>query len=411
MASSSLCSGGYAYNYYHGDKYWHERLLIGHLEGDFWYICTPDGDMYDEQISSDNPDLVAMRAGAGAGGRQRPTGLGPLVHVFKYMIDSKRARLFAEGTPHLKAERKRRGLPAEIDDPPEKSKAILPAAEGSWVLAEAAGSLKIGDAIDPSTSLVRIGDAGLDIIDDKVRQIRWLAGGKKIHDDFIKSRTAEIRAQLSACDAAAVESGWQQAVNMADEDVRTLSVKFGVDGSRRRTFRESLEEMEEAPFDDWPLEGPRTCQWVVREISRLAEGPRAQHSLWLRGSKIPDGDRAGYEDAVLAQILETAVTYDALSVVNLACMELLVRRRQLLAEAHVGNPSAPSYEGGEYFLGAGRTAAGAVIAPALTNHVAEKMRADASIQKERRKLAETRTLPSPKKPAKGAGRGGGGGPE
>ena len=194
-------------------------------------------------------------------------------------------------------------------------------------------------------------------------------------------------------------------------DVRTLSLKFGADGTRRRAFRESLEEMGEAPFDDWPLEGPRTCQWVVREISRLAEGPRAQHSLWVRGSKIPDGDRAAYEDLVLAQILETAVTYDALSVVNLACMELLVRRRQLLAEAHLGNPSAPSYDGGEYFLGAGRTAPGAVIAPALTNHVAEKMRADASIQKERRKLAETRTLQPPRKPAKGAGRGVGGGPE
>ena len=53
MASSSLCTGGYAYNYCHGNNYWHTRLLIGHLEGDFWYICTPDGDMYDEQISAD----------------------------------------------------------------------------------------------------------------------------------------------------------------------------------------------------------------------------------------------------------------------------------------------------------------------------------------------------------------------
>ena len=82
-------------------------------------------------------------------------------------------------------------------------------------------------------------------------------------------------------------------------------------------------------------------------------------------------------------------------------MELVVRRRQLLAEAHVANPAAPSYEGGDYFLGAGRTASGAVIAPALTSHVSDRLRGDAAIQKERRKIAENRTLQAPRKPGKG----------
>ena len=43
--------------------------------------------------------------------------------------------------------------------------------------------------------------------------------------------------------------------------------------------------------------------------------------------------------------------YDALDVSNLACMELVCQRRQLLADAHAASPSAPSYLGAEHYLG------------------------------------------------------------
>ena len=416
----SLKTGGYAFLFYYGDVYWHQRLLIGRLEDDFWYICTPDGDMYDEQISDANPDLVNVKGGTGDDGLGVPVALGELVHCFKRgfgrvgLTEIKHGRLMAEGKAYLEEERERRGVPetalaeqprVEARAPSEHSRGEprLPPPAGIWVMAETAGSLKIGDSISPSVDMVKIGDTGLDVIVGEVRQIRWLSGGPAEKDAFIKERGASLRSEVDA-DGAVDDAATVQG---PAEDVRTMSVKFGRDGSRRRTFRESLEEMEEVPFDDWPVDGPRTCQWVTREISRLAEGPRAQHALWLQGSRIPDGDRAIHEDSVLAQILETAVTYDALNVNNLACMELVVRRRQLLAEAHVANPSAPSYEGGDYFLGAGRTASGAVIAPALTSHVSDRLRGDAAIQKEKRKIAENRTLQVPRKQGKGAGKAGG----
>ena len=418
--ATSLKTGGYAFLFYHGDAYWHQRLLIGHLESDVWYICTPDGDMYDEQISEDNPDLVSVKVGTGDDGLGSPAGLGEFVHCFKRgfgrvgLTESKHARLMAEGEEYLKAERERRGVhgPALVAQPRVEPRAPsehsrgeprLPPPAGIWVMAETAGSLKIGDSISPSADLVKIGDTGLDVIAGKVRQIRWLTGGPAEKDAFIEERGAFLRSEVDA-DGAIDDAATAQG---PAEDVRTMSVKFGRDGSRRRTFRESLEEMEEVPFEDWPVDGPRTCQWVTRKISRLAEGPRAQHALWLQGSKIPDGDRAIHEDSVLAHILETAVTYDALNVNNLACMELVVRRRQLLAEAHVANPAAPSYEGGDYFHGAGRTASGAVIAPSLTSHVSDRLRGDAAIQKERRKIAESRTFQATRKPGKGAGKAGG----
>ena len=38
-----------------------------------------------------------------------------------------------------------------------------------------------------------------------------------------------------------------------------------------------------------------------------------------------------------------AVKYDGLNIVNLACFELAVRRKQLIAQAHSYSPGAPSY--------------------------------------------------------------------
>jgi hypothetical protein len=208
--------------------------------------------------------------------------------------------------------------------------------------------------------------------------------------------------RIKQCRSARATAG-QEAVST--DDARTLSVKYGADGTRRRIFRDSSEEMLEADFADWPVLGPRTCLWNVREICKMAEGPRAQHTMWVRGAKIPDGDRAIFEDEVLASMMEMAVTYDGLNIANLASFELLCRRRQLLAEAHVHNPGAPSYSGSEYYMGLGLRPGAAVVSPMLTQHVSEKMKSDSMILKERRKADETRSLAMPRRKGKGKGEG------
>ena len=147
-------------------------------------------------------------------------------------------------------------------------------------------------------------------------------------------------------------------------------------------------------------------EWLMRETCRHAEGPRAQHLKWVQQSKIPDGDRAVREDRILAQCMELAVTYDCLNVMNLASFEVIARRRQLLAEAHIHNPSSPNYEGALYFMGDGERPGGALVAPSLALHVSEKLKVEAAISKEKRKAAEARTLaPGPKRKGKEKGEG------
>lgn len=265
---------------------------------------------------------------------------------------------------------------------------------GKWVVAEPSGDYQVGDEILLSSNAVAIGDIGVDLADGVAVRVQRLEAGVAAAADFRERRLRDFK---SWSDPMTAETG--------EDDVRTSSVKFGPDGSRRRNYREAVKSMTEVDFSDWPLEGPRTCAWVAREVARVAEGPRSQHGLWVRGSRIPDGDRAIHEDLVLATIFEMVVCYDCLNVANLASMEVLCRRRQLLVEAHSANPAAPSYEGGDYFLGTGSRPGGAIVAPNLASFVSERLRADAAILKEKRKLAEARNLRPAAAPKKGGGRG------
>ena len=121
---------------------------------------------------------------------------------------------------------------------------------------------------------------------------------------------------------------------------------------------------------------------------------------WLKAAEIPSGDRSRFEHHLLSAMLETAVAYDSLQVSNLACFELLARRLQHIEAAHVGNPNAPDYEGTSHYMGSAEKRGGALIAPALSVHVAGKFRDEAAANKEIRKAKES-TRPQATPPYKG----------
>ena len=173
---------------------------------------------------------------------------------------------------------------------------------------------------------------------------------------------------------------------VAGDDARTLSIKYRVNGERSRSFKESVQELRVVDFDDFPF-NPRTCLEYVKEVSNVAESALAQHTMWVTQSGIPNGDRAIWEDDVLARVIDLALKFDGLNIANLASFELLVRRRQLIA-AHAYSPSAPTYEAADHFLQVGHRPGGAIVVQSLTKHVAEKLHQEGQILKERRKLRE-----------------------
>ena len=94
----------------------------------------------------------------------------------------------------------------------------------------------------------------------------------------------------------------------SSEDVRTLEVRYGFNGERQRSFRESVKELVMTEFEDFPLQ-PRTTLDYVRAVASVAESATAQHHIWVNSSGIPAGDRSVYEDQVLARILDEALCY------------------------------------------------------------------------------------------------------
>ena len=182
------------------------------------------------------------------------------------------------------------------------------------------------------------------------------------------------------------------------EDVRTLPVKYESTGERYRNFDEAACLMTEEPFDeqDWPIEGPRSALWWIKSTRRLGLTPLARHSRWVAESGVAASDRSIYEHEVISHCVELASTVDQINIGSLACFEQLIRRLQLIEEAHVMSPANPSYDGAEHWLGNGRRKAGVLVFLQLARHVAGKVREETEVAKERRKAREERRLVPPR---------------
>ena len=239
-----------------------------------------------------------------------------------------------------------------------------------WVLGECCGGRKIGEQVVPPAGLPTLGDYGLMSMVDMDGNSRAV---------LIKKMAID---QIPA---------------FCDERVRCARDATAVDGEER-SAADDITEMEDFPYE------PRTCLPYLQAIVSVSESAYGQHLQWIQQAKIPEGSRAIYEDETLAHILDVAVCSDGLAVCNLASFELLVRRRQLLAEAHSYSPNAPSYEGAEYWMGNRFKTGGGIVIPSLTEHVARRLHADAQILKERRKLEENKGK-AKGKPSKGGPKG------
>ena len=369
---------------------WHTRLVLGHVQGLEFLIQTPDGDIYSEILDVSNPDLVNFVPGDDGGGVP-PVLAGANIYGFRPMTPVVLAGHLARGRAEVAAERARRGLPP----------IVAPVAVGGdqiWVLAEMIDGRKIGETVFPPVGVVSDGDWGLmSIVDSNGASRPTLI--RRISPAEVGSFCEE---RIRLCRIAESSEGDDRS---AADDVRTLEVKYGLSGERQRMFRESIHEMQEVEFTDFPLT-PRTTLPYLRAIASVSESSFAQHLAWVSQSKIPENDRSIHENEVLSRVIDAAVTYDCLNICNLASFDI-VRRKQLIASAHSMNPMAPSYDGSEHFMGSSYSVGGGIIVPELAEHVSRKMQQESAILKERRKLAEAKSKGGKKGKDTGAPKGGG----
>lgn len=363
---------------------WHTRLLLAQTNGSSWVILTPDMDMYEEEMSLHNPDLNGFYYAGLAGGipphipagsvygfrAMNPLVLGDYMRQGRILADSLRAPAAVVAAPAA--------------GPVAPAAAAVDVADTAM---ETGGGYAKGSVIvsDPTPL-----PAGHHLIGD--RALIPVAGG------------AIFAKKMLAAEAARV----------ANDDLRTLPVKFDAEGTRRREFSSAVEKMsgEEPAGGGLQLSGPATCLKMMKAMRDQSFTPITYHEFWLRSGDIPRGDRSIYEHECLSRILEAMACVDQLNLPALQGAELMCRRLQVIREAHRISPSAPDYSAADHFMGWRFRKGQQGVDSDLAAHVANELKAEAAISKEARKAREEANLrrrPNPKSSPKGGGSRGGGG--
>ena len=185
-----------------------------------------------------------------------------------------------------------------------------------WVLYEFVKGRKIGEAVTVPDRAPRLEDRALIRVTD--------SDGRSVITMAAKMDSADLsgycEGRIASCRDAEASAGEDK---LAGDDVRTMSVKYLANGDRGRNFKDTVKEYVQVEFDDWPLH-PRTCQDCLNAICEVAESCYTQHLAWVQQARIPEGDRAIYEDELLSKVIDTAGRYDYLNIVNLASFEMII---------------------------------------------------------------------------------------
>ena len=199
-----------------------------------------------------------------------------------------------------------------------------------------------------------------------------------------------------------------QASEFTLEDLRVLPVRFDNEGVRRREFNLSVERMSgQAPQGGGlQLSGPATCLNLMKSLRDQGFTPVTFHEHWIRSSEIPRGDRSTYEHEVLSRVLESLACVDQLNLPALQGVELICRRLQVIREAHRISPGARDYSAADHFMGWKYRKSGSGVDSELAAHVANELKAEASIAKEARKAREEQDARRRRNPPKKGGDGG-----
>lgn len=309
------------HNYGEVPVLYHTRIILGHITGMEYLIYTPDGDSYVEVCDPSNADLTDFQVGADDGslpGAIPPNG----VYAFAPMSVADFNRILAAGRLEVleRGPRGRRGLP-DVGAP-------LAGDQMVWILAEMIPGHKIGERVTPQAGHARDGVWGLATMTDSENCTRPVL----VHQIAVDAIPAfcEKKIQLA-----------RESIAAEGEDTHAGS------GERQRSFKETVAELQQVEFEDWPLE-PRTALAYLKAVAQVAESSFGQHLSWVQQSRIPENDRVVRENEVLSRAIDYAICYDHLNVANLASFELLIRRKQLLAEAYSYGGSTPSYAGADH---------------------------------------------------------------
>ncbi|CAK0896604.1 unnamed protein product [Prorocentrum cordatum] len=357
---------------------WHERLLCAHVHEGSWVVTTPERDTYLEDLQEGVESLVL---------------LGPMGGLPESL------RLQADGAELALQERRDLGLAASPPPPPPSTGAPPPLAlegvpssgEGGWRCSENRGGARLGE---------RVGDAELE-----AGCHRGDRGVALVGDVFVACAFFRPGQQMPT----PREVG---AAGPVSNELRTLPVKYEAASQRHRSYKEAASLTTTTAFEDWPISGPRTAEWLAREIARQELTPVRRHFWWRQLLGLGPSDWGVGEHESLSRLFEYALTYDQLNFGELASLELACRRYQLLEErcarvliAATAGGDSGHLDNDRLFMGEEGRHGRALVALALESWISQKLPEESAVLKERRMAKGERQLARSTDVAPGVGSG------
>jgi hypothetical protein len=184
-------------------------------------------------------------------------------------------------------------------------------------------------------------------------------------------------------------------------------------GRRGRDWCDVASQCQQIVMKDWPVDGPRSSLWCVQYLDNAGRGgPEPYHKWWRTTCRFSLSDWGVAEHMQMMRLLSVAGCYDQLDLSNLAVVEIICRRAQLieyqyreraregLRASGLGTGAATTVTGAailggeeaDLFDGVGKTAGGAMVAPPIVQFVADELEKTARVDKQARKAREEKAL-------------------
>ncbi|CAK0793959.1 unnamed protein product, partial [Prorocentrum cordatum] len=411
--AATPAGGGYAIYWYEGDDYGHERILLREVKSlddrRIWVGASPDFDVYAEEWDTTGdrgPIRVELMKG-----RTVPRSFPRPIYRFDQKVPwGKFTELRAEASQVIVDGGLEEIAHARVQADP----ADALGSDGVWVASEPVFDggqevARIGTQVAKESVASSLGNRGFAKFGSVVAALErikveeldgYFAGRKNLllvglggthtpeeREGALGSPTG-LQALRGALAGPQLPGTGEEPDEKTDEDVRALSVKFNAFNRRERVWVDSVKEMVEDAFSDWPLDGPRAFLWLMMSFAQLAMVPTFWLERHLQTAGWSENDRSIHEMRMMAEVFELAISYDQLNVASLAAFERLGRRWQAILEAHGKSPMNPNYEIADKFSGYNRRAQ--LVAPALRTYVAKEVREEAEIDRQTSKAKALR---------------------
>ena len=367
---------------------WHERLVLSTCRcGRGWHIVlTPDGDVYPELISLENEDITGFRVQSVMGilphglsdantYRIRQVPVGPEMEQMR--IDARHAGDALAFPPGAGPQA---GAMAQPVVPP--GRAPGDGGDSRWLYVETVGEHQRGEPVTLDGSELIRGTVGL-----KLEGANWAAIRQ-----VVSSEVAEYPGKEASSDA------------------RLLNLSFQNLGREERVWRDVARDSREETFEDWNLPGPRTASWCIKYLNRRQGGPMDHHRWWVSTNGLQTDSWGVQEHEGLMKALDKLARFDGLDLSDLAGVELIFRRLQMIEYFHSekapgggkgsGKNKEKKSEDGTFkaeaaiFTGTHRDYGDVMIDPNLLEFVSKEVERDAAVMKQMRKAREERAAAS-----------------